>query len=128
MKNKTFLIIEDNQLNMKLVRTLLQLENYNVLEATTAENGIGLARRHRPDVILMDIQLPGMDGLEATRLIKNDPELQDIVVVALTSFVMPGDKEKALDAGCDGYIPKPIDIHEFGIMLAQYCDQNGRET
>ena len=107
------LIVEDNDLNLKLVRTLLRPSGYHLLEATDAETGIGLARSHLPDLILMDIQLPGMDGLTATRTIKNDPTLRDIRVVALTSFAMAGDKEKALVAGCDGYITKPIDTRSF---------------
>ena len=120
MEPKTILIIEDNQLNMKLVKTLLQIEKHQVLEADTAEKGLEIAKEKRPDLILMDIQLPGMDGLEATRIIKQDPELKGIPVVALTSFAMQGDEEKALEAGCEGYITKPIDTREFTQTLVQY--------
>lgn len=109
----TILVIEDNELNLKLVRTLLHPSGCRLLEATDAETGIQIARDHRPDLILMDIQLPGMDGLEATRIIKSDPPLKDIQVVALTSFAMSGDKDKALEAGCNGYITKPIDTRSF---------------
>ncbi len=88
MEQKTILIIEDNQLNMKLVKTLLQIEKHQVLEAGSYESGLEIAKERLPDLILMDIQLPGMDGLEATRIIKEDPELMNIPVVALTSFAM----------------------------------------
>ena len=103
MEKGTILVIEDTTLNMKLVRTLLQLREYTVLEATAAEKGIELAREHHPDLILMDIQLPGMDGLTATRLIRQDPELKEMTVVALTSHAMQGDEEKAIAAGCEGH-------------------------
>jgi len=120
MEPKTILIIEDNPLNMKLVKTLLQLEKHQVLEAGSAENGLEIAKERLPDLILMDIQLPGMNGLEATRIINEDPELMKIPVVALTSFAMQGDEEKALSAGCAGYITKPIDTREFAKTVAQY--------
>ena len=120
MEPKTILIIEDNQLNMKLVKTLLQIEKHQVLEAGSAENGLEIAKERLPDLILMDIQLPGMNGLEATRIIKEDPEMTNIPVVALTSFAMQGDEEKAISAGCEGYITKPIDTREFTKMVAQY--------
>ena len=113
MANETVLVIEDNEMNMKLARSLLQIGKYRILEAIDAENGIQLAREHHPDLILMDIQLPGKDGLTATREIKNDPAVKDISVVALTSYAMEGDEEKAMDAGCAGYIAKPIDTRRF---------------
>ena len=120
MSTKTVLVIEDNELNMKLVRSLLQLENYNILEAENAETGMLFARDHRPDLILMDIQLPGMDGIEATLSIKGDPNLKDIPIVALTSYAMQGDEEKAKDAGCAAYITKPIDTRVFLETIGQY--------
>ena len=120
MENKTILVVEDNELNMKLVRSLLQLENYEVLEAENAEKGIQLARDHHPDLILMDIQLPGMDGLKAAELISADEDLKDISIVALTSYAMEGDKEKALAAGCAGYISKPIETRSFLKTIAEY--------
>ena len=120
MANGTVLVIEDNEMNMKLVRSLLQIGKYNVLEASDAENGIKLAQEHHPDLILMDIQLPGMDGLTATREIKNDPAVKDISIVALTSYAMQGDEEKARDAGCVGYIAKPIDTRSFLETVGQF--------
>ena len=123
MENKTVLVIEDNELNMKLVRSMLQLRHYQVLEAGDAEDGIQVAREHLPDLILMDIQLPGMDGLEATRIIRNDSILSNIPVLALTSYAMQGDEQKAISAGCAGYIAKPIDTHSFLDNLAEYLEQ-----
>jgi len=120
MANETVLVIEDNEMNMKLVRSLLQIGKYSVLEAIDAENGIQLAREHHPDLILMDIQLPGMDGLTATREIKSDPAVKDISIVALTSYAMQGDEEKARDAGCAGYIAKPIDTRSFLETVGQF--------
>ena len=120
MANETVLVVEDNEINMKLVKSLLHLGKYQVLEAVDAENGIQSAREHHPDLILMDIQLPGMDGLTATREIKNDPAVKDISVVALTSYAMEGDEEKARDAGCAGYIAKPIDTRSFLETVGQF--------
>jgi len=120
MANETVLVIEDNEMNMKLARSLLQIGKYSVLEAIDAENGIRLAREHHPDLILMDIQLPGLDGLTATQKIKNDPAMKDITIVALTSYAMQGDEKKTMDAGCAGYIPKPIDTRSFLETLGQF--------
>ena len=113
MQDIKILVIEDNELNMKLVAALLKIANYEILQAADAETGIRLARAHHPALILMDIQLPGMDGLTATRVIKTHEKLKGTAVVALTSYAMQGDEEKARSAGCDGYIPKPIDTRRF---------------
>ena len=120
MERKTILIIEDNELNMKLVRSLLQIQEYKIIEAENAEKGIQMARDHQPDLILMDIQLPGMDGLRAAELISNDENLKDTPNLALTSYAMEGDKAKALAAGCVGYITKPIDTKNFSKTIAEY--------
>lgn len=124
MEKITVLVIEDNQLNMKLVRSLLKLAHYQVLQAKDAEDGILLAREHLPDLILMDIQLPGIDGLDATKIIKDDPILKHIPIVALTSYAMQGDEEKAISAGCNGYIAKPIDTRNFLDILSGYIRPN----
>ncbi|QTA84270.1 Two component system response regulator, GGDEF domain-containing [Desulfonema magnum] len=113
MKNNTVLIIEDNKKCRKLLRTLLELEEYHVLEAADAENGISLIQKEKPALILMDIKLPGADGLEAAQRIKNDPVLKEIPIVAVTAYAMNNDKEKALTHGCDGYLTKPISIMSF---------------
>ena len=120
MGRKKVLVIEDNALNMKLVRILLGLGGYEVLEAPDAEKGLPLAREHRPDLILMDVQLPGMDGLTATRMLKEDPALADTAVVAMTSYALPGDDEKARQAGCTGYMTKPIDTRAFLKDIVHY--------
>jgi CheY-like chemotaxis protein len=117
------LVIEDNALNMKLVRTLLQLLRIRVLEAGDAENGIQTALQELPELILMDIQLPGMDGLEATRIIKQNSALKHVPVVALTSYAMQGDEERALAAGCSGYITKPIDTKRFPEIIGAFLSK-----
>ena len=120
MGKEKILVIEDNALNLKLVRSLLMLEDYEVLEADNAETGIQLAKEQLPDLILMDIQLPGMDGLSATRQLKADPDVTGIPVVALTAYAMLGDEQKALEAGCVGYIAKPLDTREFPALIARF--------
>ena len=117
---KTILIIEDNDLNMKLVKSLLKIGEFDVIEAENAEKGIQLTRDYHPDLILMDIQLPGIDGLQATRKIKEDDDINDIPIVALTSYAMQGDRQKAIDAGCSGYITKPIDTRGFLNNIERY--------
>ena len=126
MASKTILVIEDNELNLKLVKGLLTIGKFNTLSASDAETGIHLARRHHPDLILMDIQLPGLDGLSATRMIKADETLKYIPVVALTSYAMQGDDRKAHEAGCDGYVTKPIDTRTFNKILESYLQAASR--
>ena len=110
---KTILIVEDNPLNLKLCRDLLELKGYTVLEATDGEEGINLARLHRPNLVLMDIQLPAINGLEAARILAKKSETEDIPIVALTAFAMKGDEERFLENGFEGYIPKPINTRKF---------------
>ena len=116
------LVVEDTAANMKLVCMLLHKAGHAVLQATCADEAIALARAHRPDLILMDIQLPGMDGLAATRILKADESTRHIRVVALTALAMKGDEQRMIAAGCDGYIAKPIDyksfLHTVGALLA----------
>jgi two-component system cell cycle response regulator DivK len=109
---KTILIVEDEPRNLKLLRDLLQRFGYEILEASDGEQGVKLAGEKIPDMILMDIMMPKMDGLEATRIIKADEKTKHIPIIALTSYAMKGDREKTIEAGCDGYIAKPIDIKE----------------
>lgn len=110
---KTILVIEDNPLNMKLAIFLLENAGYQTIQALNAEDGIRLAQEKQPDLILMDVQLPGMDGLTATRVLKKDDATRDIKVIAMTACAMIGDRERIAEAGCDGYIGKPIFIQEF---------------
>lgn len=109
----TILVVEDNPSNMKLVALLLRNAGHQVLQAADAEAGLALARREHPDLVLMDIHLPGMDGLSAARELKQDSVTGAIKVIAVTGMAMQGDEEKALSAGCDGYIAKPISHHTF---------------
>lgn len=113
MEAKTILVIEDNEMNMKLMKAVLELGKYEVLEAGDAETGLALARATPPDLILMDIQLPGMDGLSATQIIKADERLKAIPIYAVTGFAMEGEKEKAQGIGFDGYIVKPFKVKEL---------------
>ncbi len=116
---KRVLVVEDNPANMKLATLLLEQAGYQVLQAGNAIDGIALAKTQRPDLILMDIQLPGMDGLEATRRLKADDGLKASKVVALTAFAMKGDEERMRAAGCDAYIAKPIQYKEFLAEVAK---------
>jgi len=120
MDEKTILVIEDNEINMKLMRAVLRAGNYRMLEAPDAESGLRLVREHHPDLILMDIQLPSMDGLSAAKIIKADPQLRDISIFALTGFAMESDKEKAMDIGFAGYIVKPFSVKMLLETLANH--------
>ena len=110
---KTVLIVEDNELNMKLFHDLLEAHGYQTVGTRNGIEALDLARKHKPDLILMDIQLPEVSGLEVTKWLKDDPELKPIPVVAVTAFAMKGDEERIRAAGCDGYIAKPIGIQDF---------------
>jgi two-component system cell cycle response regulator DivK len=107
------LVVEDNERNLKLLRDVLEYAGYDVRVARTAEDGITLAVKEPPDLVLMDLQLPGMDGMEALRQLRENPRTADIPVVAVTAQAMKQDRERALDAGFDGYLEKPISVHEF---------------
>ncbi len=124
MDNIKILVIEDNRMNMKLVRSLLQLKKFEVIEAEDGEKGIKLAEESLPNLILMDIQLPGIDGLTATSIIKKNPDLKHIPIIALTSHAMRGDDLKAREAGCEGYITKPIDTRHFLDNIIRYLQVN----
>jgi two-component system cell cycle response regulator DivK len=110
---KTVLIVEDNELNMKLFHDLLDAHGYRTLQTRSGIDALSLAREHRPDLILMDIQLPEVSGLEVTKWIKDDDELHDIPVIAVTAFAMKGDEERIRQGGCEAYISKPISVAMF---------------
>ncbi|HEX2242545.1 MAG TPA: response regulator [Gammaproteobacteria bacterium] len=114
------LIVEDNVLNMKLFNDLLEVHGYTVFQAANGLEALHIAQLNRPDLILMDIQLPEMSGLEVTERLKADEELRSIPIVAITAFAMKGDEEKIRHAGCDGYLTKPISIAEFLQTVEQY--------
>jgi len=123
MSGEPILIVDDNAQNLKLVRVLLVSEGYDVHTACDAEEALAELESFSPRLILMDLQLPGMDGLELTRRLKADPERQSIAIVALTAYAMKGDELKALAAGCDGYVAKPIDIVSLPQMLRVQLDR-----
>jgi len=124
MAGELVLIVEDNEKNLKLVRDLLQFKGYRTLEAGTAGEGIHLASTHRPDLILLDIQLPDMDGSTALGRLRAEASTAAIPVVALTAFAMKDDRERFLGAGFDGYLMKPINIKEFPEQVRQYCERD----
>ena len=111
--SKTVLIVEDNELNMKLFRDLLEAHGYATLQTRNGIEALSLAREHQPDLILMDIQLPEVSGLDVTKWLKADPQLKSIPVIAVTAFAMKGDEERIRAAGCDGYIAKPMRYQEL---------------
>lgn len=120
--SKTILIVEDNELNMKLFNDLLQAHGYNTVQTMDGRDALSLARDHRPDLILMDIQLPEISGLEITRMLKADSDLKGIPVVAVTAFAMKGDEEKIREGGCEGYIAKPISIPTFLDTVSRFLN------
>ncbi len=120
MAGEKILIVEDNPMNLELATDLLEASGYVIIQAGTAEEGIELARVKFPDLILMDVGLPGMDGLEATGVLKQDPTTKDIPVIAMTAHAMKGDEERALTAGCAGYITKPICTREFPKTVGRF--------
>ncbi|MDP6571911.1 MAG: response regulator [Rhodospirillales bacterium] len=122
MEAKTILIVEDNKLNMKLFNDLLQAHGYNTLQANDGGEALGLAREHHPDLILMDVQLPEISGLEVTKRLKSDDDLKSIPIVAVTAFAMKGDEERVLNGGCQGYIAKPISVPNFLDTVAKFLN------
>jgi two-component system cell cycle response regulator DivK len=121
--DKVVLVVEDNAINMKLFHALLDAHGYIVLQATNGVEGWRMAREHRPDLILMDLQLPDISGLEVTRQLKEDETLKSIPVIAVTAFAMVGDEKKYLENGCDGYISKPISITDLLQTVEHFLDQ-----
>ena len=117
---KTVMIVEDNELNMKLFNDLLESRGYAVIQTRNGMEALDLARAHRPDLILMDIQLPEVSGLVVTKWLKDDDELAHIPVIAVTAFAMKGDEERILQGGCEGYISKPSSVPHFLETIARY--------
>lgn len=125
MAGEPILIVDDNPVNLKLARVLLCAEGYDVRTATDAEEALEMLRQFRPRLIVMDVQLPGMDGLELTRRLKADPAMQGVVILCLTAYAMKGDEQRVLAAGCDGYVPKPIDTRAFPRIVARSLAARG---
>jgi len=121
MAGERILVVEDNQKNMKLFRDVLQVTGYVTIEATTGEDAIELARSETPELVLMDVQLPGIDGVEALARLRGDERTASIPVLALTAQAMQGDRERFLGAGFDGYLSKPIDVTELLRAVEEYC-------
>jgi two-component system cell cycle response regulator DivK len=110
---KTVLIVEDNELNMRLFHDIMEMQGYNILQTTNGMDALKLARRHRPDLIVMDIQLPEVSGIEVSRWIKEDDDLKSTPIIAVTAFALKGDESKVLQSGCEAYMAKPISIDRF---------------
>jgi CheY-like chemotaxis protein len=121
------LVIEDNDQNLYLVTFILEKHGYNVIQAQDGQSGIDAAKYHKPDLILLDIQLPIMDGYAVVQTLKSTPTLMDIPIVAITSYVMSGDRKRALAVGCSGYIEKPINPDTFIIEIEQHIPKQSRE-
>jgi len=117
---KMILIVEDDQMILKLLRDILHVYGYETVEATDGKQGVAIAREKKPDLILMDIQMPVMDGLETTRILKADVETKEIPIIALTGYAMKEDEDKIRDAGCEGYMTKPIELKAFRAKVAEY--------
>jgi two-component system, cell cycle response regulator DivK len=117
---KKILVVEDNELNMKLFCDLLEAHDYDTFKTRDGTSVMDLVRENRPDLILMDIQLPEISGLDVTRMLKNDPDLRDIPVVAVTAFAMKGDEERIREGGCEAYIAKPISVQRFIDTVRQF--------
>ncbi len=121
--DKVVLVVEDNAISMRLYQALLEGHGYTMLQATNGMEGLRMAREHRPDLILMDMQLPKISGLEVTKQLKEDETLKSIPVIAVTAFAMVGDEKKYLENGCDGYISKPISITDLLQTVEHFLDQ-----
>ena len=120
---KTVMIVEDNELNMKLFHDLLDAHGYDTIQTRDGKDAYDLAQQHRPDLIVMDMQLPGVSGLEVTRLLKEDDELKGIPVIAVTAFAMKGDEDRIREGGCEAYIAKPIRIDELMGTVRQFLGE-----
>jgi CheY-like chemotaxis protein len=123
MAHDTILVVDDNPLNLKLTRILLTAHGYEVRTAMDSKEALQILQTFHPRLILMDIQMPGMNGLELTRLLKADPSHRDIAVLALTAYAMRGDEQRAREAGCDGYIAKPIDTRSLPEVVRGYLER-----
>lgn len=119
------LVVEDNERNLKLVRDVLQYAGYEIIEASTGKEGVELAQSLTPDVILMDLQLPDIDGMEALRRIRKSPATADVPVIAVTAFAMRNDRARAFDAGFDGYLEKPLSVRELPAQVQQFLTARG---
>ncbi len=120
---KTVLVVEDNELNLKLLTDLLEYQGYTVIVTRLGEPALGLARQYKPDLILMDIQLPDISGMEATQRLKSDEQTRDIPVIAVTAFAMSGDEARILASGCNAYVSKPFNVAEFLQLVEHWTSE-----
>ena len=120
---KTVLVVEDNELNLKLLNDLLEYQGYNVIATRLGEPALGLAQQYQPDLILMDIQLPDISGMEATPRLKSDEQTRTIPIIAVTAFAMSGDEARILASGCDAYLSKPFNVAEFLRLIEQWTNR-----
>jgi CheY-like chemotaxis protein len=124
MANESILVVDDQIMNLKLLKLLLELEGYRVETAGNAEETFRALQSFRPRLILMDLRLPGLDGIELTKKIKADPQTKDIPILLVTSYIQPGEEERALEAGCDGYFSKPIDTQKLPALIARHLGED----
>lgn len=122
------MVVEDNEKNRKLIRVVLKAKGYNIIEATTGEEALSLLQKQKPDIILMDIQLPGIDGLTLIKQIKAEAKTSDIPIIAVTAYAMKGDEQKILDTGCDDYVSKPIDTQALPLIIEKYIKRDGKNS
>ena len=123
MSDKNVMVVEDNEKNRKLMRVVLKAKGYNIIEATTGEEALSLLKNQKPDIILMDIQLPGIDGLTLIKQIKASAVTKDIPIIAVTAYAMKGDEQKILDTGCNAYVSKPINTQELPLIVEKYINK-----
>jgi CheY-like chemotaxis protein len=124
MPDKNVMVVEDNEKNRKLMRVVLKAKGYNVIEAATGEEALNILRNQKPDIILMDIQLPGIDGITLIKQIKETTALKDTPIIAVTAYAMKGDEEKIMEAGCDAYVSKPINTQELPLIVEKYIKKH----
>jgi two-component system cell cycle response regulator DivK len=126
MMKRCVLLVEDNERNRKLVRTILKFRGFEVVECEDGAPSLDLAKQHRPALVLMDIQLPTMDGITALRRLRADPETRAIPVIAVTASVTPGERERVVEAGFNAYVGKPIDVEEFGALVDRFVPKEAK--
>ncbi|HHT9114301.1 MAG: response regulator [Planctomycetes bacterium] len=123
MSDKNVMVVEDNEKNRKLMRVVLKAKGYNIIEAATGEEALNILKSQKPDIILMDIQLPGIDGLTLIKQIKASVITKDIPIIAVTAYAMKGDEQKILDTGCNAYVSKPINTQELPLIVEKYINK-----
>src|SRR3989304_65820 len=124
MSDKNVMVVEDNEKNRKLMRVVLKAKGYNIIEASTGEEALNLLKNQKPDIILMDIQLPGIDGITLIKQVKGDITTKDIPIIGVYGYAMKGDAQKILETGCDAYVSKPINTQELPLIVEKYIKKH----